>query len=129
MPALSALLCCDSREGPAAGAFLPALASLLPCWEKCLHPQQRGSSDSRHCNLGADGTLPAALRTVELPAAFSDVQPAYLPKIVVLWAPAVFLLHASNPLSIMLGSHVRTSLSPGFASAEWSHCSALPGLL
>lgn len=86
-----------------------------PCWEKCLHPQQRGSSDSRHCNLGADGTLPPVLRTVELPAAFSDVQPTYLPKIVVFWAPAAFLLHASNPLSIVLGSHARTSPSPGFA--------------
>lgn len=65
---------------------------------------------------------------MDLSASHGDVQPArYLPKVVVLRRPAVFLLH--DPPPTMLGSHAKTSLCPDIAFVGHSHCSAPSGLL
>lgn len=59
-------------------------------------------------SLGADGVRPSALRTVLLSASLSDVPPeGYLPKVVVLRGPTVFLLQVSDPPSSILGPMLR----------------------
>jgi len=67
---------------------------------------------------------------VDLSASLGDVQPAgHLPKVVVLWGPAVFLLHVSVLTSATLGPHAEMSLHPDIAFVGHSRCSAPSGLL